>query len=179
MKHPLRKIFESGADPVDRRSSYGMTNRPNAIDRAVENLEAHQQETARQNVRLAKEYKKEHIRFIDQLQWWLNSYPKTGETRLPFSIVDPQTKTTIIPSEGITRWSERDINQLISQLRQAFASHQPSRRFPFSILDSATGHELAGPTTLLMKTAVYILHCPMRDNFRNSVKDVLHRQGHL
>jgi hypothetical protein len=179
MKHPLNKIFESGAEPINSTARNGMTNRPDAFGRFVERLDAEQLEIERQKDRLAKEYKNQYEKFIDQLSWWLRYYPDTGKTSLPFTLVDPTTKKTLLSCEEDASWSEVERDRPLQHIRHAFRDHPPTEKFPLIIMDAKKGIELAGPTTLLMKNAIYIFREPIGSDFRAAVRDVIRRQERL
>ena len=89
-KHPLRKIYESGAEPVDLQACKGMTSRPDAFQAAVERLEAAEREKERAAARILKQWKERQQKFCKRLYDTLWHFRvTTSQLNLPFAVTDP------------------------------------------------------------------------------------------
>jgi hypothetical protein len=65
-KHPLSKIYESGAEPIDLQARKGMTSRPDAFQAEVERLEAVEREKEREEARILRAWKERQQKFCKQ-----------------------------------------------------------------------------------------------------------------
>jgi hypothetical protein len=170
MKHPIRKIAESGATPVNSQACKGMRVHLDPYEQFIECKQAEEHDKAR----LAKECKKLQESFIKELYRLLKYYRDTSF--LPFAIIDPRKKTKIIPPDCIAIWNEEHLNILFENLRHAFESYEPTGRFPLTMIDSKRGDDLISCDTVSLKTAIRAVWLPTRDTFRSSVKDTLSQQ---
>ena len=167
-KHPMGKIFESGADPIDRQAHKGMTNRPgNALDHAVDRIEAQAREKKRREARFEKHCKDLQQKFRKQLYSCVYDFRDiSGRCRLPFAIHDPTAGVTLVPPDC-------NMLNLIDDVHQAFKRSKVSDVFPFTILDAETAQELVPAFTIPLSTATRILQLRTFRTFQTDVMYVV------
>jgi len=153
-QHPLNKLYESGAEPVNGQACKGMTRRAGPSNQ----FEDQQREAARQAARSQKKWAQNHRDFRLEIYRLLRYFRiDLSLPRLPYGIRDSQTVEVLVAPDCVPVWSESEMFDLSDKLRQAFGRYPASDRFPFAFIDSETGIDLVSTGAISFDTAIRVL----------------------
>ena len=169
-KHPLHKIYESGAETIDLQACKGMTSRPDVFQAAVERLKAAEREKERDVARILKQWNEFCRRLYDTL-WHFRV--ATSQRNLPVAITDPPRMSIVVPSDAVPVWREAEVIRLMDFVRSAFAVYAPTDHFPLAFTEPDARTIIIPPRRISFDTASRILSIYTAAGFERMLKQIL------